>query len=351
MYQGRARYEVIKERITAGARIDGIHLCLLIVAMLIASIGLNVNSTEAIVGAMLICPLMGSVLAIAYATATIDWHMLRDAIIGLATQMAICLVTSTLYFTLSPISNTTSELLTNTSPTVWDLLIALAGGIAGGIGNSRRQEPSTLIAGVAVATALMPPLCTAGYYLAMRSVTDFMLALYEFLLNVVFIAFGAELILVWLHVPLMNDLNGDGVVTPEERAMASDEATHVRRRLVLCTIAFAIPCVIVSGHVVSQTKANNGGELFEASDKYDIATTTQELEAICPGFSSYVVSVEDSYDTKSERMAQRLVATITTTQEVAQDEQTRLEELVRIHVPQLDTLKFATEDPALGHTG
>ena len=343
MHQGRAKYEVIKERISAGERIDGIHLCLLIVAMLIASIGLNVDSTEAIVGSMLICPLMGSVLAIAYAFATVNWRMLRSSAFGLLIQMAICLTTSTLYFVISPISNATSELLTNTTPTVWDLLIALAGGIAGGIGNSRRQEPSTLIAGVAVATALMPPLCTAGFYLAMRSLMDVVMALYEFLINVVFIAFGAELIFVWLHVPLKYDLNDDGVVTPEERTTVNQEVQHVRRRLVFCTIAFAIPCVIVSGHVVHQTRINNGGEVFEATDTYDIETTTLELEAVCPGFSSYVVSVEDSYDIKQDSIVQHLVATITTTRELSANERDRLNKLVHIHVPQLDKLNFVTQ--------
>lgn len=175
---GRASYQDIRRRFVNGSKLNGTHLCILIVAMLIASIGLNTDSTECIVGAMLICPLMGSVLAISYSVATADVRLLRDALVGLLIQVCICLATSTLYFVLSPLSGVTNELLANSNPTVWDILVALAGGFAGGLGNSRRQEPSTLIAGVAVATALMPPLCAAGYGIAVRDPARFASAFY-----------------------------------------------------------------------------------------------------------------------------------------------------------------------------
>ncbi len=99
---GRASYQDIRRRFVNGSKLNGTHLCILIVAMLIASIGLNTDSTECIVGAMLICPLMGSVLAISYSVATADVRLLRDAIVGLLVQVCICLATSTLYFVLSP---------------------------------------------------------------------------------------------------------------------------------------------------------------------------------------------------------------------------------------------------------
>ena len=155
--EGRAPYHVIRKRFVNGARLTGSHLCILIIAMLIASIGLDIDSDIAIVGAMLICPLMGSVLAMAYGIATLDREITVEAVAGLALQMAFCLVTSTLYFKLSPLGTTTAAIIDNSTPTVWDLAVALAGGFAGGLGNSRDQEPATLIAGVAVATALMPP--------------------------------------------------------------------------------------------------------------------------------------------------------------------------------------------------
>ena len=188
MHKGRAKYSTIRDRILGSARLDGIHMFQLIAAMLIASIGLNTNSTEAVIGAMLICPLMGSVLAMAYAVASIDMHVLRHAVGGILLQCGICLVTSTLYFLISPLSNETSELLTNSTATIWDVLIALVGGFAGALGLSRRQEPQTLLAGVAVATALMPPLCSVGYGLSLGDFVHAGTSLYEFLINVLFIS-------------------------------------------------------------------------------------------------------------------------------------------------------------------
>ena len=210
--EGRAPYHVIRKRFVNGARLTGSHLCILIIAMLIASIGLDIDSDIAIVGAMLICPLMGSVLAMAYGIATLDREITVEAIASLALQMVFCLVTSTLYFKLSPLGTTTAAIIDNSTPTVWDLAVALAGGFAGGLGNSRDQEPATLIAGVAVATALMPPLCAAGYGIAIASGSLFLSALYEFGINVVFIALAAEAVLLLLRVPLKRDLNGDGIV-------------------------------------------------------------------------------------------------------------------------------------------
>ena len=125
--EGRAPYRVIHRRFVNGARLTGTHLCILIVAMLIACIGLDTDSDIAIVGAMLICPLMGSVLAISYGVATLDRGITAEAIAGLALQMAFCLVTSTIYFKISPIASTTPALVDNSTPTVWDLALALAG--------------------------------------------------------------------------------------------------------------------------------------------------------------------------------------------------------------------------------
>lgn len=195
--EGRAPYHVIRKRFVNGARLTGSHLCILIIAMLIASIGLDIDSDIAIVGAMLICPLMGSVLAMAYGIATLDREITVEAIASLALQMVFCLVTSTLYFKLSPLGTTTAAIIDNSTPTIWDLAVALAGGFAGGLGNSRDQEPATLIAGVAVATALMPPLCAAGYGIAIASGSLFLSALYEFGINVVFIALAAEAVLLF----------------------------------------------------------------------------------------------------------------------------------------------------------
>lgn len=248
--EGRAPYHVIRKRFVNGARLNGTHLCILVIAMVIACVGLDTDSDIAIVGAMLICPIMGSVLAIAYGMATVDRALIRDAVGGLALQMAFCLVTSTLYFHFSPVAGMTQALTDNSNPTAWDLLLALVGGFAGGLGNSRDQEPATLISGVAVATSLMPPLCAAGFGLAAVDGGLFLSALYEFGINVVFIALSAQVVLLLLRVPLKRDLNDDGIVTPEEERDVQALSHAIRWRILLGTMVFTIPCLMFTANLV-----------------------------------------------------------------------------------------------------
>ena len=336
---GRTSFEGMRKRILAGSRIDGIHVCQLIAAMIIASIGLNVDSTEAIVGAMLICPLMGSVIAISYAVATVDRRLMRNAMSGLVTQFVVCLFTSTIYFVVSPLSGQTSSLLSNSTPTIWDVVIAFVGGFAGAIGMSRQQEPPTLIAGVAVATSLMPPLCATGYGLALRDISLAGSALYEFLTNVVFIAFGSELVFVLLKVPLVRDLNGDGVVTPEEEAAARESSREMRRRLLLGSLVFALPCVFFSYQMVKAQMAETG-TVFEVHDVYDTELTTRELSILYPEVEDYRVGTEDSFDEGTETLEQHVVATIETKEALDAAEQSEIEKLIRLHVENLDEVTF-----------
>lgn len=341
--EGRASYDTIRKRFVSGSRLDGPHLCILIVAMLIASIGLNTDSTECVVGAMLICPLMGSVLAISYSVATMEGRLLRDALLGLAIQVAICLVTSTLYFVVSPLSNQTSELLANSNPTVWDALVALAGGFAGGLGNSRRQEPATLIAGVAVATALMPPLCAAGYGLAIRDLARFATAFYEFAINVVYISFAAELVLLLLRVPLKRDLNGDGIVTAEESREALRRSRQLRVRVAVVTLAFAVPTIFVSANVVKATMAENDGTTFESLDQYEASLTARELAVICPSLVSYRVGSEAVATPGTGSVEQQLIATVTTRSQLSAEQRSQVEGLVRVHARELDSITFLVD--------
>ena len=146
----------IHNTIISGAKLQGTNMCILMLAILIASIGLNMNSTAVIIGAMLISPLMGGITAIGYGIATNDLTLSKGAAIRLGIQVVICLITSTIYFTISPITTASSELLARTTPTAWDVLIALFGGLAGIIGQTRKEK-SNVIPGVAIATAPMPP--------------------------------------------------------------------------------------------------------------------------------------------------------------------------------------------------
>lgn len=337
--EGRAPYHVIRKRFVNGARLTGTHLCILIVAMIIACIGLDTDSDIAIVGAMLICPLMGSVLAIAYGVATVDRALMRDALGGLVLQMAFCLITSTIYFVLSPVAGMTPALVDNSGPTIWHLMLALVGGFAGGLGNSRDQEPATVISGVAVATALMPPLCAAGYGLAAANAGVFLGALYEFGINVVFIALSAAVVLLLLHTPLKRDLNDDGVVTEAEDELVRAESHKIRWRIMLGTAIFAIPCVILTGNMLATAEEQAAG----ATDYYGAAETARELAVVCPGFQKYTVGMEVTNTTDGNEDEPKLTARVTTKKELNAHERTTAEKLIRLDVPELDHVEFTTE--------
>lgn len=337
--EGRAPYHVIRKRFVNGARLTGTHLCILIVAMIIACIGLDTDSDIAIVGAMLICPLMGSVLAIAYGVATVDRALMRDALGGLVLQMAFCLITSTIYFVLSPVAGMTPALVDNSGPTIWHLMLALVGGFAGGLGNSRDQEPATVISGVAVATALMPPLCAAGYGLAAANAGVFLGALYEFGINVVFIALSAAVVLLLLHTPLKRDLNDDGVVTEAEDELVRAESHKIRWRIMLGTAIFAIPCVILTGNMLATAEEQAAG----ATDYYGTAETARELAVVCPGFQKYTVGMEVTNTTDGNEDEPKLTARVKTKKELNAHERTTAEKLIRLDVPELDRVEFTTE--------
>ncbi len=195
-----ASVDEIAERIENGALLKGPNMSILVLAMFIASIGLNMNSTAVIIGAMLISPLMGGIMAIGYGLATYDSSYVRKSFLRLLFQVLFCIMASTIYFLLSPISTASSELLARTEPTIWDVLIACFGGLAGIIGLTR-QEKSNVIPGVAIATALMPPLCTAGYGIASQSMKFFGGAIYLFFINCVFICLSTFIVLKFIHIP------------------------------------------------------------------------------------------------------------------------------------------------------
>ena len=170
---------------------DDLHVRLrdtliLMCSIFIASIGLNMNSTAVIIGAMLISPLMTPIIGLGFGLAIFDTRLIKQSLEVLFTQVLVSLLVSALYFWISPLSYASSELIARTSPTIWDVLIAIAGGIAGVIG-SRKKEANNIVPGVAIATALMPPICTAGYGLANGNVRFLFGALYLFLINCVFI--------------------------------------------------------------------------------------------------------------------------------------------------------------------
>jgi uncharacterized hydrophobic protein (TIGR00271 family) len=194
-------FESIHETIEKEIVFKGTNLWILVFAILVASVGLNMNSTAVIIGAMLISPLMGPINGIGYSIATYDYFLFRQALKNFSFAVLAGLIASTAYFAVSPISTAHSELLARTSPTIYDVLIAFFGGMAGIVAITSKKK-GNVIPGVAIATALMPPLCTAGYGLATAQFNYFFGALYLFTINTVFIALSALLISQILKLPI-----------------------------------------------------------------------------------------------------------------------------------------------------
>lgn len=218
----------------------GPNVYILAFAIIIASVGLNVNSIPVIIGAMLISPLMGPILGIGLALNTIDMSLLKTSLKNLGVMVAISIVASTLYFVLTPLRlENPTELLARTNPTIYDVIIALVGGLAG-IVETCRKEKGTVLSGVAIATALMPPLCTIGYGISQLNWQYALGALYLFFINSVFIALATYLGAKYLGF---------------EKMRYSDPAQQKRisRRITLGLIIIIIPSIISAVSIVKQS--------------------------------------------------------------------------------------------------
>ena len=186
-------YHTADTSIRNNIRFKGPNVIILACAIIIASVGLNVNSIPVIIGAMLISPVMGPILGLGLGLGTEDGELLKDSLKNFAIMVLISILASSLFFLLSPLTmENPSELLARTNPTIYDVLIALFGGFAG-ILETSRKEKGTVISGVAIATALMPPLCTIGYGISRLHLTFVFGALYLFLINTIFIALATFL--------------------------------------------------------------------------------------------------------------------------------------------------------------
>lgn len=176
-----------EQSIREGVSFRGMNILILIVAIFIASLGLNTNSTAVIIGAMLISPLMGPIIGLGLAVGVHDFELMKRSFRNLAAAALFSVATAALYFLISPVNEGHSELLARTSPTIYDVLIGFFGGAAGILAIGSKSK-GNVIPGVAIATALMPPLCTVGYGLATWQMSYFLGALYLFFINSVFIA-------------------------------------------------------------------------------------------------------------------------------------------------------------------
>ena len=238
----------IVEQISSGVSFRGANLWVLIFAIFIASLGLNVNSTAVIIGAMLISPLMGPIVGMGLAVGTNDLGLLKRAGKNFGVATLISVLTATIYFLVTPLSEAQSELLARTSPTLYDVLIAFCGGAAGIIALCTRGK-GNVIPGVAIATALMPPLCTAGFGLATGHFLYFLGAFYLFYINTVFIALAT-----YCGVRLMKFHTNENQVT---------EKTARKRRIVMSFVVVTLlPAAYMTIHIVQESIFENNVNKF-----------------------------------------------------------------------------------------
>ena len=201
-----ASQEEVNSNVHKGIMIKGTNLWVLIFAIFIASLGLNTNSTAVIIGAMLISPLMGPIIGMGYSMGVYDMNLLKESLRNFLIMIVVSLITSAVFFTLPLITSTQSELLARTQPTTYDILIALFGGLAGMVAQTRKDRTGTVIPGVAIATALMPPLCTVGYGLATLQFRFMLGALYLFTINTIFIALASFIVTRVMKFQMIGEL-------------------------------------------------------------------------------------------------------------------------------------------------
>lgn len=206
LHNGEEEKAKVLENVVSNISFRGANLWILACAIVVASVGLNVNSTAVIIGAMLISPLMGPIVGAGFALGTYDFVILKKSAKNLLIATVVSLMVSTIYFFISPFKDAQSELLARTSPNIYDVLIAFFGGLVGVIATTRAEKGNP-IPGVAIATALMPPLCTAGYGLAMGNYTYFLGALYLYTINCFFICLATFAIVKYLQYPVVNHIN------------------------------------------------------------------------------------------------------------------------------------------------
>ncbi len=225
--------------IEKNASFRGASVWILIFAIFIASLGLNVNSTAVIIGAMLISPLMGPILGIGLAVGTDDIGLLKKAGLNYLVATDVAVATATIYFLVSPLQDASSELLARTSPTLYDVLIAFMGGAAGILALCVKEKGNVL-PGVAIATALMPPLCTAGYGLAQWNISYFLGAIFLYFINTVFIAFATIIGVKVMKLPVRN------IMDPGRRKL-------VHRSTLAIVLVTMVPAAIMTWGIVRKS--------------------------------------------------------------------------------------------------
>lgn len=227
------------DSIRKGVEFKGANLWILIFAIFMASLGLNVNSTAVIIGAMLISPLMGPIMGVGLSVGLNDFELMKRSLKSFLITTAFSVATATIFFLITPLVEARSELLARTSPTIYDVFIALFGGMAGVVALSTKEK-GNVIPGVAIATALMPPLCTAGYGLASGNLIYFFGAFYLYFINSVFISLAT-----FLGVRVMNFHRKEFVDKAREKT--------VRKYIIWIVVLTMCPAVYLTYDIVKST--------------------------------------------------------------------------------------------------
>lgn len=274
LHRSKEDEQVTVEYIRNGVEFKGTNLWILIFATVIASLGLNVNSTAVIIGAMLISPLMGPTMGIGLSIGLNDFELMKRSLKSYAVTTLFSVVTATLYFLFTPLDEVQSELLARTSPTIYDVFIALMGGLAGIVALATKEK-GNVIPGVAIATALMPPLCTAGFGLATGNLLYFLGAFYLYFINSVFISLAT-----YIGVRFMRFERKQFVDKERERM--------VKRYIVWITVATMCPAVYLTYNIVRETFYQTSANRF----------ITQELQFP----DSQILSRDISYEKREIRV-------------------------------------------------
>jgi uncharacterized hydrophobic protein (TIGR00271 family) len=248
LHNGEEDKQKVLENVKSNISFRGSNLWILACAIVVASIGLNVNSTAVIIGAMLISPLMGPIIGAGFGLGMYDSELVKKALKNLFIATIVSLVVSTTYFYLSPFKETQSELLARTSPNIYDLLIAFFGGLVGVIAITR-VEKGNPIPGVAIATALMPPLCTAGYGLAIGNLKFFFGALFLYTINCVFICISTFLIVKYLKYPAIKQVD-------------AKRQKQIKYGMTALTLVMMVPSIFFAYRLFEEKKTNQKINLF-----------------------------------------------------------------------------------------
>lgn len=248
LHTGEEDRQKVLENVKSNISFRGSNFWILACAIVVASVGLNVNSTAVVIGAMLISPLMGPIVGAGFGLGIYDFDLLKKALKNLLIATIVGLVVSTIYFYLSPFKETQSELLSRTSPNIYDIFIAFFGGLVGVIAITR-VEKGNPIPGVAIATALMPPLCTAGYGLAIGNYSFFFGAIYLYVINCVFICIATFLIVKYLKYPSVKQID-------------ESREKKVRYAMTSLILVMIIPSVYFAYILIQEKKFNQKIELF-----------------------------------------------------------------------------------------